>query len=381
MYTISQGGEPVFWDEGGQRHESWWWSDAGKKLPKAFKAADDTLSADDFHAMASTGTGVIWRGDYHQARQVLQGVARRFDKSVRKSNPGGQLSLVERFHRYRMAQAQRAQLLGMLLLPFELEYHLPLRRAPALRDACEQAFGPLERPALISLREVLGAIGAYEWRRKGVPVAALDGSIHPHYGVFSPIRGEYLDLVASAPLGGAALAFDIGVGTGVLSAILVRRGVARVVATDIDERALNCAAENLAHFGFDRQVDLRKTHLFPEGQADLVVCNPPWLPGKATTSLEHAVYDPDSQMLKGFLSSVANHLSASGEGWLIMSDLAERIGLRKSQELEGWISAGGLRVIDRIDTRPRHARASDSDDPLFEARSKEVTSLWRLGRN
>ena len=52
------------------------------------------------------------------------------------------------------------------------------------------------------------------------------------------MRGEYLDLVAKAPLPSRELAFDIGTGTGVLAAILARRGVKRVVATDLDPRAL-----------------------------------------------------------------------------------------------------------------------------------------------
>jgi hypothetical protein len=35
-------------------------------------------------------------------------------------------------------------------------------------------------------------------------------------------------------------------------------------------------------------------------------------------------------------------------------------------------------VMERLDTKPTHPKASDRDDPLFEARSAEVTSLWRL---
>mgnify|MGYP003352493047 CR=1 FL=1 len=65
------------------------------------------------------------------------------------------------------------------------------------------------------MRELLGLNGAHEWRKKGVPVAALGGAhVHAHYGVFSPVRGEYIDLVAQAPLPAGvqtqSLAFDIG---------------------------------------------------------------------------------------------------------------------------------------------------------------------------
>ena len=81
--------------------------------------------------------------------------------------------------------------------------------------------------------------------------------IHPHYGVFAPIRSEYVDLVAKAPLPAAvaspSIAFDIGTGTGVLAAVLARRGIERVVATDMDPRALACARENVERLGLARR--------------------------------------------------------------------------------------------------------------------------------
>jgi LysR family cys regulon transcriptional activator len=135
-----------------------------------------------------------------------------------------------------------------------------------------------------SLRELLGIISAYEWRRNGVEVPALGARIHPHYGVFSPVRGEYVDLVAKAPLPAAqktdATAFDIGTGTGVLAAVLAKRGFTKVIATDQDPRALACARENVERLGLQAQIDVVSTDLFPPGRAPLVVCNPPWLPAR-----------------------------------------------------------------------------------------------------
>jgi methylase of polypeptide subunit release factors len=86
--------------------------------------------------------------------------------------------------------------------------------------------------------------------QEGVPVPAVQGRIYPHYGVFSPVRGEYVDLVATAPLPAeCALAFDIGTGSGIIAAVLARRGVQQVIATDQDERALACAFENIENSG------------------------------------------------------------------------------------------------------------------------------------
>jgi len=150
------------------------------------------------------------------------------------------------------------------------------------------------------------------------------------------------------------------------------------VATDLDPRALACARENLERLGLAKRVEVVKADLFPEGRAALAVCNPPWVPARPSSPLEHGIYDPDSRMLRGFLHALPPHLQPGGEGWLILSDLAEHLGLRSRQELLDAIEGAGLKVIDRIDVRPRHPRASDATDPLHDARKAEVTSLWRL---
>lgn len=266
----------------------------------------------------------------------------------------------------------------MLLLPFNGDYSLPLRRAPDVRQACSEAYGPADGPFVASLRELLGLIGAHEWRKKGVDVPALGDRVHPHYGVFAPVRGEYVGLVADAPLPAQELAFDIGTGTGVLAALLARRGVQRVVATDQDPRALICARENLSRLGLSAQVDVVQADLFPEGRAPLIVCNPPWVPARPSSPIEFAVFDPESRMLRGFLNGLAAHLTPAGEGWLVISDLAEHLGLRSRDELLATIEQAGLKVVGRLDIQPTHPRVSDDADPLHLARAAEVTSLWRL---
>jgi SAM-dependent methyltransferase len=342
--------------------------------PKRVVLADDTMSADSAYALASQGTALLWRGDFQNARQLLQALARRAERKPRKAA----VSSTEAFHLYRLAQAQRARTLGMLLLYFDPDYRVHLRRAPDVAQACREAYGPAAGPFVASMRELLGMIGAYEWRKKGIEIPAAGGRIHPHYGVFAPVRAEYVQLVNDAPLPSSALAFDIGTGTGVLAAVLARRGVQRVVATDRDPRALACARENLARLRLADRVDVTATDLFPAGRAPLIVCNPPWLPGRPSSTLEQAVYDLDSKMLHGFLSGLAAHLEPGGEGWLLLSDLAEHLGLRSRAELLARFDAARLALAQRLDIRPTHPRAADPRDPFHAARAAEVTSLWRL---
>jgi methylase of polypeptide subunit release factors len=372
---VSESDVPVIhWLEADQPHTAHWRSENGSAPPKRVLVADDRIPADAAYRLASEGTGLLWHGDFQNARQLLQAMARRIDRKPRKpaSSP------TEAFNFHRQFQSHRARTLGMLLLPLDADYSIPLRRAPDVHLACTEAYGAGDAPSVVSLRELLGIIGAYEWRKKGVAIPALGGRIHPHYGVFSPVRGEYIELVAQAPLPSLERAFDIGTGTGVLAAVLARRGVKHIVATDQDARALACAGENIARLGLNERVEVVAANLFPAGRAPLIVCNPPWLPARANSPLEHAIYDPDSRMLRGFLDGLAAHLEPNGEGWLLLSDLAEHLGLRSRATLLAMFAAAGLQVLGRIDTKPTHPRAADETDPLHAARAAEITSLWRL---
>ncbi|WP_077800056.1 class I SAM-dependent methyltransferase [Streptomyces sp. JHA26] len=371
----------IHWTENHTRRSARWHSENASPLPRRIVVADDRTKANDAYRQACEGTALLWQGDFHNARQLLRAMGRRLDRRA----PGPGTSPSETFRLHRRTTGHRARVLGKLLVLLEDDYRPALRRAPDVRQACLEAYGPSKGPVAVSLRELLGVIGAHQWRLKGVDVPALGARVHPHYGVFAPVRGEYVDLVARAPLPPAirhrpatGTAFDLGTGTGVLAAVLAHRGVRHVVATDISPRALACARENVHRLALTDRVEVSGPGLFPEGRADLVVCNPPWLPARPTGPLEQGVYDPDGTMLHGFLAGLSAHLRPGGEGWLVLSDLAEHLGLRTRRHLLDAVRAAHLRVVDRIDTRPRHPRAKDATDPLHTARSAEVTSLWRL---
>jgi len=381
----------IHWDEGGQACSAKWHSENGIAPHKKIQIADDTLTADIAYRLACEGTAILYRGDFQNARQLLQALVRRVDKPTKKSKRVDKLnkektkSPLDTFNLHRLAQSQRARILGMLLIQVNTDHSISLRRAPDVQQACLNVYGEQADSYVISLRELLGVISAHEWRKNGVPILARGDEpicVHPHYGVFSPVRGEYIQLVCNASWPKAvstnSLAFDIGAGTGALSVVLAMRDIQKIIATDVDDRAIACAQDNIDRLDLSSQIEIQKTDLFPEGRAALIVCNPPWLPARPSSPLEHAVYDPESRMLKGFLAGLKEHLLPEGEGWLILSDLAEHLGLRTRVELLEWIEQAGLRVQKREDTKPQHKKVFDQTDALHAARSAEVTSLWRL---
>src|SRR5699024_9169170 len=214
----------ISWTEHGTERTARWQPENGAPPPARLEIADDTLTADSALRRLRDGTALLWRGDYPGARQLLTAVGRRID---RRRAPRHR-EIAQLFRAHRAQRAERARLLGGVVVLLEPGHRLDLRRAPDVAEACRAAYGESEEPRLVSLPELLGVLSAHQWQLNGVPIPALDARIHARYGVFSPVRSEYVDLVAEAPMPpvpGGAEAMDLGTGTGVLAAVLARRGL------------------------------------------------------------------------------------------------------------------------------------------------------------
>lgn len=368
--------QSTFWNERGQRHTAHWHSENGVPAPAELLVVGDETRADEALAKLKRGATLLYRGDYRNARQLLSALSRRLEKNrpVVKSK-----ELRDVFFADREAKAREAELLGRLCVCLDPEGRVECANAVEVKDAVNAAF-VTEGRTVIALRELLGVLGAYEWRKSGIEVAAIGGRVHPHYGVFGPIRQEYVDLVARGPDVRGKTVFDVGTGTGVLSVLLSKRGASSVVATDLDPRAVDCARETAVAFGLADRIRVEQRDLFPEGAADVILFNPPWLPAKPKTAIDRAIYDEGGMTVRRFLGEAASRLNDGGEVWLVISDLAERLGIRRPGLLEELWTKGGLRLISRLDTKPTHRRSNDAADRLHAARSSEVTSLFVLSR-
>lgn len=360
----------IFPDNGAE-----WRNESVQKPPKGWHYVRES-GADGILKAAYQNIATVWQGDFHNAKQVLSAMKKRARKPAAVRSDADIAAL---FHAHRMKQAQQSRILNMLAVEIRPGFVLDNKRAPDIRAALLDVYGEADgKPFFLPLNLLLGFMGAHEWHKKGVAVPQLGGSIHVPFGVFSPLRGEYLDLLAHAPSTGFQTAFDIGTGSGVLAAILAKQGIPSVIGTDTNPKAVACARANIARLGFEKQVEIRETDLFPEGFADLIVCNPPWLPAKPTSAVESALYDPESAMLAAFLRDAPKHLNPDGEIRLIISDLAEHLGLRPADFLEKAFIRAGLRVADMMKTKPKHKKVANPSDPLAFARTRETTFLYRL---
>lgn len=354
--------------------EALWRSESGSPAPARLFRVDDTLTADAALSRVRRSEHLLYEGDFHNARQLLSAMSRRLEKH----KPRVPAAPLESFRAERIARQREHETLSRILVALDPAYMLHLRRAPVVADACTAVWGPATAPTFVALKTLLGMLGAAEWYRKGLEVKGLSGKLHPHYGVFLPTRSEYLELLLQAPEPTGKRVFDIGTGTGVLSFLLLQRGAARAVGTDLDSRAVACARENAARLGLHDRFEAQERDLFPDGVADLVVCNPPWIPEPPKNRVDRAVFDPDSAFLEAFLAGLRSHLAPGGQGWLILSNLAELLGLRAPTFLAERLAQAGLAVAFSHVAAAKHPRAHDRDEPLHAARSSEVTTLYGL---
>ena len=70
----------VSWNEKGALRSARWRSENGVAPPRRVVIADDRMSADAAYRLACEGTAILWRGDFQNARQRLQALARRADQ-------------------------------------------------------------------------------------------------------------------------------------------------------------------------------------------------------------------------------------------------------------------------------------------------------------
>ena len=139
---------------------------------------------------------------------------------------------------------------------------------------------------------------------------------------------------------------EIGTGCGLL-AILAAKAGARVVVTDINQAALECARVNAHTHGVANCIDFRLGNLFEpvaKERFDLVIFNPPYLPIEPKeafgTPLDLAwEAGPDGRaVIDRFLNELSEYLAPNGHALFVQSSLAD------VEKTIRALEANGLRV-------------------------------------
>ena len=123
---------------------------------------------------------------------------------------------------------------------------------------------------------------------------------------------------------------DVFAGSGALGINASLHGASCVVMVDIDSSAVRCATTNVRLNGLETSAKVRQgtltSCLSPSEKFDLIIANPPLLPGDQVGPLSVAIFDPGLRSTVDFLRSVGDHLASRGRIYLITSSVIESYG-------------------------------------------------------
>lgn len=147
-------------------------------------------------------------------------------------------------------------------------------------------------------------------------------------GVFCPsITSVSPFLLENIALPRKGKVLDAFTGSGAFAVNAALAG-ADVVAYDISPLAVACAEKNALRNGVSGRVDVREGTLQEvitgQEKFDLIIANPPLLPGDPQNPLEQALFDDGLNATTSFIAALPNLLVKKGRCFIVTSDVIER---------------------------------------------------------
>lgn len=145
--------------------------------------------------------------------------------------------------------------------------------------------------------------------------------------VYRPGEDTYLVLEYLEGLDlGEKTFLDMGTGNGEIAVKAAEKG-AEVTAVDINPEALSFAREKAGERGLEDKITFLESDLFEEveGEFDIVVFNPPYLPGSEGLGDEEIWRGGEKgiEVTESFLREVPEFLAEGGEAFVVMSSRSE----------------------------------------------------------
>ncbi|MBI9033437.1 MAG: methyltransferase [Bacteroidales bacterium] len=235
---------------------------------------------------------------------------------------------------------------------------------------------------LLAFSQVQGLNSAWQWFEKGIIIPGLERKIHPFYGTYFPTRFEHIELFDTwlkHYQGDKTSAIDIGIGSGVLSFLLLRHGFNNIYGTDTNPNAIFGLDEYLKKKNLHSQIELSFGDLFNNRdlKTELILFNPPWIPASHDMDLiDQAIYYP-SGLFPQFFKEAKKRLKPKGKIVLIFSNLAQITGVCDHHPIETELAQGGRFTIESL-TKLQVKAASKHNLRDRNWRESEKVELWVL---
>ncbi len=283
------------------------------------------------------------------------------------------------FKEQRAYRAAYHQLSNLILLEI-VDQKLAVKKAPHI-GWLEKLY-PENNRFLLPFPQIQGLNSAWQWYKKGVVIPVLRNKIHPYYGTYFPTRFEHLEVFDNwlkRYEGPKKFAMDIGVGSGVLSLLMVQHGFQKVFATDINPNAIVGLQDYMGTTKLSRKIDLDLGHLFGKWTkpVELIVFNPPWLPASHDLgSIDQAIYYEEN-LFPDFFAEAKERLLPDGKLLIIFSNLAQISDLTEEHPIEKELAEGKRFKLERCFTKSVVA-ASHKTTRDQHWRAAEKVELWEL---
>lgn len=233
---------------------------------------------------------------------------------------------------------------------------------------------------IISFPQIQGLNSSWQWYLKGINIPGLIHKIHPFYGTYFPTRFEHIILFDNwlkSNFIDKSLAIDVGVGSGILSFLLLKHGFTKVLATDTNPNAIIGLKKDHS----EKNIVLYYGDLFSTIHeiANLIVFNPPWLPASHRLSeIDKAIYY-EEDLFSRFFTASKKHLTDEGRIVILFSNLAQLSFPNLIHPIEKEISKGGLKK--EMFLQMSVGNASKKTKRNQNHRLEEKVELWVLKMN
>ena len=270
--------------------------------------------------------------------------------------------------------------LSSRLLLEVVDHKLTVRKAPVI-GWFEILYPELES-FLLPFPQVQGLNSAWQWYEKGITIPAIRRKIHPFFGSYFPTRFDHIDLFdrwLQRYEGEKESAIDVGIGSGVLSFLMMKHRFKKVIGTDTNRNSIIGLAEDVERNKLSAKIELILGDLFADidSKVDLVVFNPPWIP--ATHDLEGLdtaiYYEPE--LFTRFFAEASKYLKPDGRLVILFSNLAQITNTTESHPIQEEIDKGN-RFTKELQLQKKVKPASTKTKRNLKRRSDERVELWVL---
>lgn len=292
---------------------------------------------------------------------------------LKKKHPG------ESFQEQRAFRLEYKKLSNLVLI--EVDGHkLTVKKSPEI--GWFEKLYPESQRFLLTFPQVQGLNSAWQWYLNGVVIPVLRNKIHPYYGVYFPTRFEHLQLFDNWLKrydGAKKTAIDVGIGSGVLSLMLMKHGFQKSFGTDMNPNAIAGLRESMAGTKLAVKIEIMFGHLFAgwDKQTELIVFNPPWLPASHDLDrLDEAIYYND-QLFAEFFLEAKKRLLPEGRVVLLFSNLGRITNVTDEHPIEKELANKTRFELDRC-FKKSVKKASEKTNRNLHWRSSEEVELWVL---